>query len=112
MKNHPPTLLQSFSKSIAEFHFACATERKSTEGESSCAVAKKRKSLTNLDLAEFIQERGIRSYTGLLAITEGQRTAGQMDIGEFVFKRNEKILCELVTKTWQMVSAKEASKAS
>ena len=38
-----------------------------------------------------------------------------MDIPEFVFKRNEKILRELVTKTWQMESAKEkleASKAS
>ena len=70
--------------------------------------------MTDLDLAEFIQERGI-SYTELLAIVEEQRTAGQMDIGEFVFKQNEKILCERVTKTWQMVSAKEeleASKAS
>ena len=40
-----------------------------------------------------------------------------MDIDEFLFKRNEneKILRELVTKTWQMESAKEkleASKAS
>ena len=40
-----------------------------------------------------------------------------MDIAEFLFKRNEneKILRELVTKTWQMESAKEkleASKAS
>ena len=48
-----------------------------------------------------IRERGIRSYTELLAIAEERRTAGQMDIAEFVFKRNEKILCELVTKTWQ-----------
>ena len=38
-----------------------------------------------------------------------------MDIARFVFKRNEKILRELVTKTWQMESAKEnleACKAS
>ena len=38
-----------------------------------------------------------------------------MDTAKFVFKRNEKILCELVNKTWQMESAKEkieASKAS
>ena len=118
-ENHPPGLLTAASpktkKSIAGFRAACATKRKSTEGESSCAVAKKRKSLTNLDLAEFIRERGIRSYTELLASAEEQRTAGHMDIAEFVFKRNEKILCELVTKTWQMESAKEkveASKAS
>ena len=30
-----------------------------------------------------------------------------MDIAEFVFKRNEKVLPELVTKTWQIESAKE-----
>ena len=38
-----------------------------------------------------------------------------MDIAEFVFKQNEKILREFVTKTWQMESTKEklaASKAS
>ena len=38
-----------------------------------------------------------------------------MDIAEFVFKKNEKILREFVTKTWQMKSTKKnlaASKAS
>ena len=37
-----------------------------------------------------------------------------MDIDEFLFKRNEneKILRELVTKTWQMESAKEKLEAS
>ena len=109
-ENHPPGLLTAAppktKKSIAGFHAACATKRKSTEGESSCAVAKKRKSLTNLDIAEFTRERGIRSYTELLAIAEEWRTAGQMDIAEFVFKQNEKILQELVTKTWQMESSK------
>ena len=118
-ENHLPRLLTAASpktkKSVAGFRAACATKRKSTEGESSCAVAKKRKSLTNLDLAEFIRDRGIKSYTELLAIAEDQRTAGQMDITEFVFKRNEKIFREIVTKTWQMESAKEkleAGKAS
>ena len=118
-ENHPPGLLTAASpktkKSIAGFRAACATKRKSTEGESSCAVAKKRKSLTNLDLAEFIRERGIRSYTELLAIAGKWRTAGQMDIAEFVLRRNKKILRELFTKTWQMESAKEklqANKAS
>ena len=102
-KNHPPGLLTAASPktkmSIARFHAACATKRKSTEGESSWAVATKQKSLTNLDLADFIREGGIRSYTEPLAITEEQRTAGQMDIAEFVFKWNEKMLREFVTRT-------------
>ena len=107
---HPPELLTAASwktkKSVAGFRTACATKRKSTEGEPSCAVVKKWKSLTNLDLAEFIWERDIRSYTELLDIAEERQTAGQMDIAEFLLKQNEKILSELVTKTWQMESAK------
>ena len=71
--------------------------------------------MTNLNIVEFIRERGITSYTELLAIAEERRTAGQMDNAEFAFRRNEKTPRELVTKTWQMESAKEkleASKAS
>ena len=62
--------------------------------------------MTNRDLVEFIQERGIRTYTELLAIAEEWRTAGQTDIAKFLFKQNKKILNELVTKTWQIESAK------
>ena len=55
-ENHPTGLLTSASlkteKSIAGFHAACATKRKFTEEEFSCGIAKKQKSLTNLDLAE------------------------------------------------------------
>ena len=57
----------------------------STERESSCSVAKKRESLTNMYLAEIIREKGIRSYSELLATVEEQRTTGQMDIAEFMF---------------------------
>ena len=93
--------------SIAGFRAACATKMRSTEGESSCGFGKKQKSFTNLDLAKFIQERGIRSYTELFAVAEERRTAGEMDIAEFAFERNERILRELVAKTWQMESDKE-----
>jgi len=116
-ENHPTGLLRTHSpktkNSIAGFRAACATKRKSSVGECSHHRAvKKRKSLNNLDLSEFIRERGIKSYTELLAIAEERRTAGQMDIAEFVFKRSEKILHELITKTWQMESAKEKIKVS
>ena len=115
-ENHPPGLLTTAfpkaKKSIAGIRAAFDTKRKSTEGESSCGVVKKPKSLTNLDFAEFIRKMDIRSYTKLLAIAEEQRTAGQMDVPEFVFKRNEKIIRELVTKTWQMQSPKEKLEAS
>ena len=105
-ENHPPGLLTATSpktkKSLAGFRAACAagpTKRKSAERECFCTVAKQRKSYTILNLSEFIRERGIRSYTELLAIDEEGRTSGQMDIAEFAFKRNEKIPRKLVTKT-------------
>ena len=108
-ENYPPRLLtaasQKAKKSFAGLYAACATKRKSTQGKSSCAVVKKQNGLTNLDLAEFIRERGIRRYTEVLGIAEEQRTAGEMGIAELVFKRNEKILRELVTKTWQIESS-------
>ena len=114
-ENHLPGLLTAASpktkKSTAGFRAARATKRKSTEGEFSCGVGKKRKNLTNLDLAEFIREKGIKSYAGLLTIAEERRNTGQMDMAKFVFKRNEKILSELVTKTWQTESAKEKLEA-
>ena len=99
-ENHPLELFTATSpktkKSLAGFR--AATKRKSTEGESSCGDAKKLKCLTNLDLAEFIRERGIKSYTELLAIAGERRTAGQMDIAEFVFKRNKKYTVKLIPK--------------
>ena len=54
----------------------------SIERESSRPFTNKQKNLTNLDLAELIRERGVRSYTELLDIAEEQRTAVQIDITE------------------------------
>ena len=103
--------------SVSRFCAVCATERRFTEGESSYAVAKQRKSQTNLDLAEFIRERGFKTYAALLDIAEEWRTDSQMGMAELFFKRNENIFRELkdITKTWQKVLARgkqEATKLS
>ena len=70
------------------------------------------KSLINVALSEFVQKKGFKSYTELLAITEHRITAGQIEIHEFVFRGNEKTLCGLATKTWQMESTKENLEAN
>ena len=67
-ENHPPGPLTAASsktkKSFAGFCAACATKRKSTERESSCAFAKKRKSLTNLvKLYQSLFEKGVSEAT-------------------------------------------------
>ena len=42
----------------------------------------------------------MKSYTEPFAIAEERRTAGQVDIAQFVFERNAKTVRELETKTW------------
>ena len=57
--------------SCCSFAFAtCSRKWKSTEGELFCGDTKKQKSLTDLDLSEFIREIGIKSYNELIAIAE------------------------------------------
>ena len=57
-ENHPPGILTPVSpktkSQLQDFVLSVPQKKKKTERESSCGVAKKRKSLTNLDLVEFI----------------------------------------------------------
>ena len=69
--NHPPErLTAALPKTVAAFWGASTTKRKSAEGECSHGVERKKKCLTNVDFAEFILERGIKSYTERLPIAE------------------------------------------
>ena len=103
-ENHPPDFWQlPLQKPKVNFWiFYCICHKKEVRRRIIFLwCCKEAKCLTNLDLGfilEFIRERGFRSYIEFLFIVDEQRTAGQMDIAEFVFKRNEKILRELVTK--------------
>lgn len=85
--------------STAGFCAACATEKNKWTESKACGVAKEWKILINLDLAKF--EKG-KSEKG----SENCWPDG------YYFKQNEKILCELVIKTWQVESAKEKLEAS
>ena len=42
------------------------------------------KSLINMDLSQFIREKGIKSYTEFVAIAKEQLTTGEMGIAEFL----------------------------
>ena len=65
-ENHAPGLLRVASlktkKLIAGFRATCATNRKSTKGETSHGLVKRQKSLTNLDLLKFSQ-KGVSEAT-------------------------------------------------
>ena len=80
-ENNPPGLLKAAflqtKKSISRLHAACVTKMKYVEEEPLCGVGKKRKSLTNLDLAEFIQGKGSSEATllSLLLLWSGKLLA-------------------------------------
>ena len=59
------------------------------------------KSLINMDLSQFIREKGIKSYTEFVAITKEQLTTGEMGIAEFLSNGMKKILCDCFTKWGQ-----------
>ena len=114
---HPPGLLTAASRktkmSIAGFRAACVTKRKSTEGEPTFLWCyKEAKKFGEPGFSRVHLRKGYQKLHCALTIAEEQRTASLMDIAELVFKRNKKILRELVTKTWQMESAKEKLKSS
>jgi len=108
--NHPEGLLSAASpitkKSIAGFRASCTAKRNSKTGEQTVAKKSKKGGLTNLEVSEFVRERKIHSYIELLAVAEERRKAGQMDFANFVFSRSEKFVRELISKTWQMHTAK------
>ena len=68
-------------------------------------VAPKRKRLTNSEVANFIRQGEIKTYTEILAIAESRRNEGQDDLAEFIFLRSEKHLRELLSKAWLMKDA-------
>jgi len=110
--NHPEGLLSANSpktkKSIAGFRASCAAKKNSNSESTEASAPKKpcKGGLKNFEVSEFIRERGIKSYLELLAVTEERRTAGQMDFANFLFSRSEKFIRELISKTWQMSTAK------
>ena len=73
------------------------------------------KPLTYKNVAAFLRQREIRSYTELLATTKKRKLKGQNGIAEFVLRHSEKNIRELITKTWLMqyaLAKLERSKAS
>lgn len=80
-------------------------KRKSAKLGKECELVPKKKRLTNSEVANFIRQEQIKSYTEMLAIAELRRDDGQEDLAEYIFLRSEKHLKELLNKTWLMKNA-------
>ena len=66
---------------------------------------KRRKKLSNLEVAEFIVEHEIKSETELLAVANEQNEEGKKDLADFVLSRNSKGLHDLIEQTRKMKTA-------
>ncbi len=67
--------------------------------------SKRRKKLSNLEVAEFIVEHEIKSETELLPVANEQSEKGKEDLADFVLSRNSKGLHDLIEQTWKMKTA-------
>ena len=67
---------------------------------------KRMRKLSNLDVADFIEKKGIKSETELLAIANEQE--GKKDLADFALSRNSKSLKDLIEQTWKMKEALSA----
>ena len=75
------------------------------EDTAECSTSSKRKrKLSNLEVADFIVEKGIKSETELLAIANEQNE-GKKDLADFVLLRTSKCLNDLIQQTWKMKGA-------
>ena len=94
------------AKVIPLLIFELRVPRKENPMENLQALIKKEKGLKDLNFSELVKDRTMNSYTEFVAIAEKHCKAGQIERVDFLFSRNEKLLRELVSKTWQMDSAK------
>ena len=76
------------------------------ENTAECSTSSKRKrKLSNLEVADFTVEKGIKSETELLAIANEQKEEGKKDLADFVLSRTSKCLNDLIQQTWKMKGA-------
>lgn len=96
-------------KSIAS-NRAASRKRKSnpvsvSSGAPSVHKPKSKRRLSNTDIAEFIVQNEIRTYTQLFATAEKRKREGEKDLAEYLFQHSEKNLRELIVKAWFMKEA-------
>ena len=83
-----------------------AVRKKSNVTDTEAATtSKRRKKLSNLEVAEFIVKHEIKSETELLAVANEQSEEGKKDLAHFVLSRNSKGLHDLIEQTWKMKTA-------
>ncbi len=83
----------------------CEKKSSNVADTEAATTSKRRKKLSNLEVAEFIVEHEIKSETELLAVANEQSEEGKKDLADFVLSRNSKGLHDLIEQTWKMKTA-------
>ena len=63
------------------------------------------KKLANIDVADFVIKKGIKSKTELYAEANKRKEDGECDLALFIYARSEKFIAELIAKAWKMDTA-------
>ena len=120
-ENHPDLMTASnpkTGKAIASWRRASKENR--SEKEDAIGIEKatssskekpmKRVRLTNLDVSNSIVEKEVKTTTELMAMAKEQSDEGKTDLAEFVLRKEQKGLSELIDSTWKMHMALAAVK--
>ena len=68
---------------------------------------RKRNRLSAFDLSEIIVQKEIKTRTELLALAQDQKKEGKNDVAEFIFKRGDRVVSEIINTAWEMTRANE-----
>ena len=82
-----------------------ANKRKSPGVRAVPGCKKKLNKLNNQEMAMFVRSKNIKTYTQLLALAEERRAEGLTDLSDYVFNHLERVIWELIDKSWKMASA-------
>ena len=71
------------------------------------ANKQRRSRLSIFDVSEIAMQKGINTYTELLALANEQKQEGKMDLAEFILNREPKAVAEALSTGWEMEGAKQ-----
>ena len=68
-------------------------------------ASKTPKRLSNIEVSDFIRKNGIKTYEEIFAVAESRKENGELDLASFVMSRSEKIVNEIIKKSWLLHTA-------
>ena len=100
-----PNLDELGSPRTKSCHKSYAKKRASASNGDNTSSKKKKVSLSNSDVSDFIIKNNIKNEINLLAVAKIQKDEGKKDLADFILRRNSKTIQELIKQSWKMENA-------